>query len=187
MQHPHPHIRPTHPPAMEGSGNATPPSAPPLLLFDGGCNLCNFTVDTMLRLDRRYAPPPGEPRLRFASLQSAAAKEVLEVHGLTPSQYIVPERPSEETVVLLEGGTAYVRSTAILRAVAQLAPAWLAALCIVLLYLVPVIVRDAIYKRVAQNRLRLFGKTDTCRMATAEEKAHFLSPKTIAMYTAPLE
>jgi len=171
----------------EGSGSATPPSAPPLLLFDGGCNLCNFTVDTMLRLDRRYAPSPREPRLRYASLQSTAAKEVLEAHGLTPSQYIVPERPSEETVVLLEGGTAYVRSTAILRAVAPLAPAWLAAMCFVLLYLVPAIVRDAIYKRVAQNRLRLFGKTDTCRIATAEEKAYFLSPKTIAMYTAKFE
>ena len=141
----------------------------------------------MLRLDRRYAPSLREPRLRYASLQSTAAKEVLEAHGLTPSQYIVPERPSEETVVLLEGGTAYVRSTAILRAVAPLAPAWLAAMCFVLLYLVPAIVRDAIYKRVAQNRLRLFGKTDTCRIATAEEKAYFLSPKTIAMYTAKFE
>ena len=60
-------------------------------------------------------------------------------------------------------------------------------MCFVLLYLVPAIVRDAIYKRVAQNRLRIFGKTDTCRIATTDEKAYFLSPKTIAMYTAKFE
>ena len=147
-------------------------SPPPLLLFDGHCNLCNATVSGMLWLDKRYAPN-ARPRLRFASLQSESAKTVLATRGLDPANYIVPDRPSEESVAFLQDGVVFVRSEAILRAVAFLGPVWLYFLCM-LLAMVPLLVRDAVYKRVAENRIRLFGKTETCRIATPEEKAAFL-------------
>ena len=34
--------------------------------------------------------------------------------------------------------------------------------------------RDAIYKFVARNRIRLFGGVETCRRATLQDKKHFL-------------
>ena len=83
------------------------------------------------------------------------------------SNYVAERRYS------LSDGVVFVRSEAILRAVAFLGPVWLYFLCM-RLALVPLLVRDAVYKRVAENRIRLFGKTETCRIATPEEKAAFL-------------
>ena len=47
------------------------------------------------------------------------------------------------------------------------------AVCMLLL-LIPASVRDFCYKIVAANRIRIFGKKDTCRRATKEDKKHFL-------------
>lgn len=155
----------------------------PLLLFDGHCNLCNATVDTFLRLQKKYdtKDASGEdmpPKLKFASLQSDPAQERLSAQGLSPDDFNQPDNPQEETVILFApDGTVHVRSSAILRAVALVTPAWVAFFCIAILYLVPPFVRNTVYKQVAKNRLRIFGKTDTCRMASPAEKRYFLPNK----------
>merc|ERR1711865_1325277 len=81
---------------------------------------------------------------------------------------------SDETVVFIcATGRLHVRSAAVLRAVAHLAPWWLYALCMMALF-IPTCLRDAIYKFVARNRIWFFGAGETCRRATAEDKKHFL-------------
>ena len=99
---------------------------------------------------------------------------MLQAVGRSPDEFIVPEAPEQETVCYIDEGLVYVRSSAIMRAFAHLAPTWLAIICYLLLYVVPPPLRDFVYKRVARNRIWLFGSTDTCRRATAADKKYFL-------------
>lgn len=88
--------------------------------------------------------------------------------------FINTEDAKDETVVFVaDSGKVFVRSGAILRATASVAPMWLYVLCLIAL-LIPDIVRDTVYKQVARNRIRIFGAKETCRRATKEDKQHFL-------------
>lgn len=149
---------------------SSPAVKTPVLFFDGVCNLCNATVDTLLRMDAGSDPV----NLKFASLQSPQARKALEERGMKPETFIAPKDSKDETVVYFAAnGQAYVRSAAILHATASVSPTWLWVICYLLLF-IPAVVRDTIYKQVARNRIRLFGAKDTCRRATKEDKRHFL-------------
>ena len=147
-------------------------AAPAVLLFDGECNLCNATVDYFIRLDHGSDPP----RIKFAPLQSSAAANLLAARGLTPGHFMVSQGRAahEETVVYVSpSGDVSLRSSAVLLSIALLGPCWLrlpARLCL----LVPACARDPFYRCVAGARIRLFGKKDTCRRPTKEDKRHFM-------------
>lgn len=132
--------------------------AGPVVLFDGVCNLCHASVSYVIDRD-----PHG--RFRFASLQSETARTLLERHG-------VPIPGSEpDTVLLLEDGRVYAQSTAALRIARRLSgPTRLLSLFLA----VPRPVRDLVYRLVARNRYRWFGRSDACRVPTPALKARFL-------------
>jgi predicted DCC family thiol-disulfide oxidoreductase YuxK len=128
----------------------------PIVLFDGVCNLCNASVDFLIRHD-------PHARLRFASLQSDLARRLLPAHGLDPGVL--------SSIVLLDGGRAYTRSAAALRIARRL------RLLSPLAYLgavLPPPLRDGLYDAIAIHRYRWFGKRDTCRLPTPEERSRFL-------------
>jgi len=129
----------------------------PLYFFDGQCVLCSRFVAFCLKRD-----PEG--RLRFASAQSALGKRVLAALGL-------PDDTLDRTILLLEDGRIYTRSTAALRALRHLkGPArWLRPLI-----LVPKILRDPIYDFVARNRIRWFGRLDTCLVPSPQTRDRFI-------------
>lgn len=127
-----------------------------ILLFDGVCELCDQSVQFILKRDLKGY-------FQFASLQSETGKTLLKQYGL--------DHLDLETTVLIENGKAYTYSTASLRVIRQLSGAW--PLCYVFI-LIPSFIRNAIYRWVARNRYRWFGKKDTCRMPTPEERARFL-------------
>ena len=128
----------------------------PILLFDGVCNLCNGAVQFIIERDE-------DGFFRFASLQSDAAKKLLE-------QY--PEAPEDiSTIVLLEKGRLYTKSDAALRAARYLSGAWPALYGFVI---VPRPIRNAIYDWVARNRYQWFGKKDKCMIPTPGLKNRFL-------------
>ena len=129
---------------------------PSVLLFDGVCNLCSRLVRFVLDRDR-------EERFRFASLQSETGRRYLAEHGL-------PE--DLDTMVLIEGGRAYVRSTAALRTARRLGLPWRLLYPLVL---IPPFLRDPAYRLLARNRYRWFGKSDVCSIPTPDERARFLS------------
>ncbi len=139
---------------------AARPAAPPrdrVVLFDGHCNFCNATVNFLIDRD-----PAG--RLSFAALQSEAGRRLLADHGLP-----VPDVP--DTMVFVDAGRALVRSDAALAAAKYLRfPWWLARVGLV----VPRVVRDAVYRLVARNRYRWFGRTEACRLPTPDLRARFL-------------
>lgn len=126
-----------------------------LVLFDGVCNLCNGAVNFIIDRD-----PEGY--FRFAPLQSEAAQSYLEDSHLDQEL---------GTIVLVEDGHTYVRSTAALRIARRLTGPWrLLALGL----LVPRPLRDTVYDRIAANRYDWFGRRTQCRMPTPELKGRFL-------------
>lgn len=129
-----------------------------VLLFDGVCVLCNAGVDFVLRHDEHHA-------FKFAALQSDVGRALLH-------KFDAPTDLS--TVVLVDGGRAYVRSEAVLRIGMQLG--WYFALPAQLaLFAVPKAVRDYLYSNViAKNRYDWFGKKDECRFVDESNRSRFL-------------
>ena len=128
----------------------------PVILFDGVCNLCNSSVNFVIERD-----PHGT--IYFAPLQSEYARKLLEKHQIGMEL---------NTIVLLEDGKVYDRSTAALRIARLLNGPW------PLLYasiVMPRFLRDGVYRWIARNRYRWFGKTQACRVPTPELQARFLA------------
>lgn len=75
------------------------------------------------------------------------------------------------SVVLAQDGKVYVESTAALKIVKQLNGLWP---MLYLFILVPPVVRDTIYRWVADNRYRWFGKYHSCPLPKPEWKDRFL-------------
>ncbi|HEX2568169.1 MAG TPA: thiol-disulfide oxidoreductase DCC family protein [Polyangia bacterium] len=137
------------------------PTASPIVLFDGVCNLCNAAVNFILDHERSGA-------LRFASLQSDAARALLAEHGAPVEQL---RQGDPDTMMLLEGGRVFDRSAAALRVARHLRWPWRA---LGVFLLVPRPLRDLVYRWVARNRYRWFGKSDACRMPSPALRARFL-------------
>jgi predicted DCC family thiol-disulfide oxidoreductase YuxK len=128
-----------------------------ILLFDGVCNLCNGVVQFVIERDHRQ-------QFKFASLQSEAGQALLQKFRLPTQQF--------DSFVLVEGQTCFTESTAALRVARQLPGLWSwLYICII----VPKPIRDWVYRTVARNRYRWFGKQESCMMPTPELKARFLS------------
>ena len=132
--------------------------ASPILLFDGVCNLCDASVQFVMRHD-------PEERFRFASLQSEAARPYLDRAGLDAS-YLA------SLVLVDEAGDVHVGSDAALGVGKRLSAPWrqLASAGAV----VPRPVREAVYRFIAKHRYRVFGQKDACRIPTPAERARFL-------------
>ena len=80
----------------------------PVILFDGVCNLCNSSVNFVIDRDRGL--------FRFASLQSVAARVLLETTSKNPERL--------DSIVLVEGGKVYHKSTAALKIASKLSGLW---------------------------------------------------------------
>ncbi|MEZ3162937.1 thiol-disulfide oxidoreductase DCC family protein [Halorubrum sp. RMP-47] len=127
-----------------------------VVLFDGVCNLCNGFVQFVL-------PRDPEGKYRFASLQSDVGRALLAEHDLPTDEL--------ESIVLIEGGEAYVKSAAVLRIAAGLG--WPYGLLSPFRY-VPAAVRDGVYDVVADHRYQWFGKKDRCMMPSGDVESRFL-------------
>jgi predicted DCC family thiol-disulfide oxidoreductase YuxK len=126
-----------------------------ILLFDGVCNLCNASVNFVIKRDTHN-------RFLFASLQSETGKQLVKKFSLSESL---------DSFVLIENGIAYTRSIAALRVLKKLGGIW--SLSFVFM-IVPSFIRNGVYNFVSRNRYRWFGKKESCMIPTAELKKKFL-------------
>lgn len=127
-----------------------------IVFFDGYCNLCNGFVDHIIRHDLHQ-------QFKFAPLSGETAKKY---------QIQQPTDLSLQTVILItDKGEMYEKSNAALYILSKIHPF---PGLFHALRLVPLVLRDRIYRWVAQNRYRIFGSKDTCRMPTSEERSKFL-------------
>ncbi len=145
------------------SDGGTPGANGAIVLFDGVCNLCNGAVQFILDRDRAA-------RFRFASLQSERGRAILREHGVP-----LPEG-DPDTILLVEEGPGGARvsshSTAALRIARHLSFPWFLGYASIV---APRVVRDVVYRFIAKNRYRWFGKTNECRIPTPELRARMLS------------
>ncbi len=128
----------------------------PIIVFDGVCNLCSRWVGLVLAHDRAA-------RFRFAAMQSEPGRRLLALHGLDPEDPL--------SLLLIDGEAAYTDSEAIIRVLSAFGGAWRLAR---LARLAPAFVRDPLYRLVARNRYRWFGRRDACVLPPADAAERFL-------------
>ena len=127
----------------------------PIVFFDGVCGLCNHSVNWLQTRD-------PERRLRFAPLQGTTAGKMLDSEM----------RNRLDTLVFVRDGETFVRTAAVSRILMTLGGRW--RMLGGLLWFVPWPIRDLGYRIVSSLRYRLFGKHESCRLPTPQERAVFL-------------
>jgi predicted DCC family thiol-disulfide oxidoreductase YuxK len=133
------------------------PDDRPIIIFDGYCALCSGWANFVLRHDRR-----GSYRLLRA--QSPLGHALYVHYGLDPQDY--------ETNILIADGRAWFKSESTIRMLTGLGPPWsLAAVFRIL----PRALRDYMYEFIARNRLRFFGKRETCYVPAKQHEDRFLA------------
>lgn len=126
----------------------------PIVFFDGVCNLCSSSVQWVIRHDPRAV-------FTFTSLQ-----------GQYVAKMITDEKLKKiDSVILLENGRFYTRSTAILRIARRLGfPARLLYAFII----VPAFIRNWVYEFIAKHRYKWYGKMESCWLPTPDLKKRFI-------------
>lgn len=127
-----------------------------IVVFDGHCLLCNGWVQFLLRHDRAG-------RIRFASIQGQEGMRLLKEAGL--------QVDGLQTLLVIEGGRSWQHTAAILRILHTLGWPWRLAWAG---WLVPAPLRDALYRLVARNRYRIWGRSETCLLPAPEHAGRFL-------------
>jgi predicted DCC family thiol-disulfide oxidoreductase YuxK len=127
-----------------------------IVLFDGVCNLCTWSVQFILQRD-----PRGY--FKFSSMQSESGRKLMEDHGV-PSENM-------DTFVLLDGGKCLTRSDAVIEVAQHLSGSWS---LLRVLSAIPKPIRDWGYAIIANNRYRWFGKQNTCMLPSPEIRDRFL-------------
>ncbi len=125
-----------------------------IIFFDGYCGLCNGFVDFIIKFDKNAV-------FKFSPLQSEFAKTKL-------SQSDVEDLKS---VIVLINDQTYRKAEAALKALAELGWPWKILLIFSLL---PEKVLNLFYDLIAANRYRIFGKRETCRLPSPEERQRFI-------------
>ncbi len=116
-----------------------------MILFDGICNLCNASINFILKRDKNKL-------FRYVSLQSEEGKQLVELHQI----------PKEtDSVILIHNKKVFVESSAAIEIARMLPVPWRWA---AVLKIIPQKIRDGIYRWIARNRYRWFGKRTSCRV-----------------------
>ncbi len=127
----------------------------PIVLFDGVCNFCNTMVNFAIRNDKKG-------RLKFAPLQSATGKKLLEEFKVLPSA---------DTIVFIDKGKAHTYANAAIRISKYLN--WPAKMLYAFI-IIPPFISQPFYKWFAKRRYKWFGKKEVCMIPTAEVQERFL-------------
>lgn len=127
-----------------------------IVLFDGVCKFCNTTVNTIIKNDKKAY-------IKFAPLQSTIGKQLMEKYHLDLSKI--------DSVIFIENGRAYIYSGAILHIARRLGGLYPLMYAFIL---IPSFIRNPIYKWIAKNRYKWFGKNDSCMIPTPEVKDRFI-------------
>ena len=126
-----------------------------IILFDGECVFCDHSVQFILKRD-------VEKVFLFASLQSDVGQQLLKQYNVDSSM---------DSIVVIYREKVYTQSDAAIVIAQQFKGLWR---LLVVVKVLPKWLRDKMYVMIAKNRYRLFGKMETCRIPTKEERRRFL-------------
>ncbi|QUL37575.1 thiol-disulfide oxidoreductase DCC family protein [Erythrobacter sp. JK5] len=132
----------------------------PIIVFDGMCVLCSANAQFVLKNDRTG-------KFRLAAMQDEAGAQILRDAGLDPADPL--------SFIILDaeqnGGKVRMDSDAVLHLWSELGWPWRLG---AVFRLVPRFVRDSIYRLIARNRYRWFGKRETCWVPDREQASRIL-------------
>lgn len=128
-----------------------------LILFDGVCNLCNRSVQCVIKHDKNN-------RFMFAPLQGEFGQQII-------SKYNIDTAKTDSIILYSEQKGLKVKSTAALYIAKDLGfPSALLAIFLI----VPAFIRNWVYDFIAKNRYKWYGKKEACMIPTPELKSKFL-------------
>ena len=135
----------------------TLPEHKQLILFDGVCNLCNASVQYVIKHDKK-------DKFMFASLQSTVGKQIIDNFNIDTSK-------TDSILLYSEENGLKSKSSAALQVAKQLGfPTNLLSV----FFIVPTFIRNWVYDYVATNRYKWYGKRNECMIPTPELKSKFL-------------
>jgi predicted DCC family thiol-disulfide oxidoreductase YuxK len=127
-----------------------------IVLFDGVCNFCNSSINFVIDHD-------PEKHFKFAPLQSDIGQDILRKFNKNTEDF--------DSIILLKDNQLYQKSEAALEIAKHLSGFWK---YLSVFSILPTFFLNFFYDIVAKNRYRIFGKSDSCRMPTAELRERFL-------------
>lgn len=128
-----------------------------IVLFDGVCNLCNNSVDFIIRRDTKNV-------FKVGAIQDEHTQKLLDSYEI-PADYL-------DSLIYIHKDQVYFKSRGALEIARNLGGLWPILYGLII---IPAFIMDPIYDWVARNRYRWFGKKETCRLPTPEERAKFLT------------
>jgi len=128
----------------------------PIILFDGVCNLCNISVQRILKKEK-------SPLFKFASIQSEFGQNILIKYNKDPKTI--------DSIVLIKNNRVYQKTRAVFRIAFKMKMPYP---CIYIFWPIPYFIRDWVYNLIAANRYKWFGKSEECWIPTAELSDRFI-------------
>ncbi|MBI5401922.1 MAG: DUF393 domain-containing protein [Ignavibacteriae bacterium] len=126
-----------------------------IVLFDGVCNFCNSSVNFIIKRDRK-------DYFKFSPLQSEFAKEYFNKNNI---------ENNFNSIVLIENGKLYKKSSAALKIAKQLSGFWELAYIFIV---IPPFIRNFLYDIIAKYRYKWFGRKDTCMIPDEKIRNKFI-------------
>ena len=126
-------------------------------MFDGTCAFCERSVRFIATRDRGY--------FKFGASQNPEGRALLARYGTT--------REAAKSIILIEDEAIYLRSTAVLRIARRMIAPWKWA---AVFLIVPIPIRDVVYRLVAAVRMRLAGESNACAVPPPEIRDRLVTP-----------
>lgn len=133
------------------------PEGKKILLFDGVCNLCNSSVQYVIKRDKK-------DEFRFVALQSELGQKIVKHIGLA-------DKNIDSIILYVPGIAYYYKSSAVIEISKSIQGFFNYGM---LFRILPTSLRDVVYDYVAKNRYKWYGKQESCMIPTPELKAKFL-------------
>ncbi|MEH6443816.1 MAG: DCC1-like thiol-disulfide oxidoreductase family protein [Oceanospirillaceae bacterium] len=130
-----------------------------VILFDGVCKLCNAWSNFIIRHDKNH-------KFKLASVQSQEGIDILQHFNYPADAY--------ETMLVVKGGECLEKSDAFFYVMTTLGLPWA---LITMFKIIPKVIRNWLYDRIALNRYKLFGKYNYCSLPTADHEHRYLKKR----------
>jgi len=128
----------------------------PLVLFDGVCNLCNSSVQLIIKNDVKNT-------FMFSTLQNSLTINYLASKDSKHNEI--------DSIILITPSKIYTKSSAVLTISKHLKGLYP---LLYVFYIIPKPIRDFIYDFIAKNRYKWLGKKDHCMIPSENLKNKFL-------------
>jgi predicted DCC family thiol-disulfide oxidoreductase YuxK len=129
-----------------------------IILFDGLCNLCDASVQFIIKRDSKDV-------FRFVSLQSNLGQQIV--------QHLEIDTQKVDSILLYNSvqNTYLNKSEAVFEIVKSIGGIFY---CLLIFRLIPIAITNKIYDFIARNRYKWFGEKKSCLVPTKELESKFL-------------